>query len=65
MIIITRFLHWWLHHDPEGLELAKQADKQAGQDLDEARRNGRRAKQLLIKNHLSERFIREIREKHT
>lgn len=61
---IRRLLHWWLNHDPEGLERAKQADEQAGVDLAQARRNGSRATRLMITNHLNERFIKEMREKH-
>jgi hypothetical protein len=45
----------------EGLIQAKQADKQAGEDLDEARKNATRANHLLTRNHLSERFINDLR----
>lgn len=58
---IRKFLHWWLHHDPEGLERAKQADTQARVDLTEARLHGRRARRLLVENHLTDRFIADLR----
>jgi len=61
---MKRFLRWWWHGDPEGLERAKQADQQADQDLHQARHNGRRATQLLVRNSLTERFLKEIKERH-
>lgn len=52
------------HGDPEALARAKAADEQADKHLDQARKNGKRTDRILVRNSLSERFIREIRENH-
>lgn len=58
-------LIWLWRGDPEGLERAKHADDRADDDLATSRRNGQAATRLLIENHLTERFFKEMRERFT
>lgn len=50
-----------LRRNPEALERAKQADKQADERLSAAKEDAAWARRALAVNHLTERFLADLR----
>lgn len=60
---MRRLLRLLLRGDREGLERARQADHRAAVELEASRNHGRHAARLMLRNHLTDHFLREMQRR--